>query len=194
MLAFFVAAPLYAAGSWEVVLNEQGIKVSLSKVKGSDYKMFRGETEISTSVDRVMTALSRSSSCKIWRFKCGAFVSLGDDYYYRGNTLPWPLTNRFVVTRNLRTDKATMQITHIPVSKLPAKIARKLPNHDGLIEMQDYSGSWKVEEKRDNRVKVTLEIAANPAGSIPAAMVNKGVVENPYNTLLKLSDYLESKS
>ena len=192
VLPLVVAAPLYAADSWEVVRNEDGIKVSLSEVEGSNYKMFKGETVISTSVEKVMKSLSRSSSCKLWRFKCGAFISLGDNYYYRVNTLPWPLTDRFVVTRNVRTDNTTMEITYVPVSKLPSKIAQKLPEHDGLVEMQDYSGSWKLEERPKNRVKVTLEIRANPAGSIPAAVVNKGVVDNPFNTLLKMSNYLAS--
>ncbi len=190
LVPLFLSVPVQAA-SWEVARDEQGIKVSLSDVGGSDYKMFRGETVIATSVGRLMTAFSDQSSCKSWRFKCGAYVSLGSGYFYRRTTLPWPLSDRFVITRNTQPNETTLLITHIPLAKLPKNIIAKLPDHDGLVEMKQYSGSWKLKQINEGEVEVVYEIRGNPAGNIPSSMVNKGTVDAPFSTLLKLKEYLK---
>jgi len=196
LLALLVVTPLYAINSWEVASEEQGIKVSLKTVEGADYKMFRGETIISATIEDLMTALSNSnsSSCETWRFKCSQLVSLGDNHLYQVNNLPWPMTDRFVVTHNVRINKSTMEITHIPVSELPPEIAEKLPEHQDLVEMQDNSGFWKLEEVSKGKVKVTFEIRANPGRSIPTGVINKGALKRPLYTLQKLSDHFASKS
>jgi len=194
LLALFVSTALQADDLWEVVRNEQGIKISLSKVSESSYKMFRGEVMISAQANTVMSALLNDNSCSQWRYHCKTFISLGDDYHLMIQDLPWPISDRFVITQNILINAATLQISHVPLSKLSPEQASNLPEHDGMIEMKEYSGFWKVEQSNSDEVKVIFQIQANPAGSIPALIINNGVVNNPFNSLLNLRKHIATLS
>lgn len=191
VLLFLIVNPLYADDSWEVVRDEQGIEVSLSNVSGSEYKMFRGETVMMAQAETVMNVLTEVDSCHLWRFRCKTYLPLGDDTTFVVNDLPWPLNDRFVITHGVLSDKTTLKITRVPLAELTAEQASQLPDHDGLVEMGEYSGYWKLDVIDNDKVSVRYQIRADPAGSIPAAIINEGVVNNPFNTLLKLRDYVE---
>ena len=197
LLTLFISTQLHADDLWEVVRNEQGIEISLSKVSGSNYKMFRGEAMISAQAETIMAMLTHPDSCSLWRYKCKTFISLGDSYHLMINDLPWPLSDRFVITRNILTDESTLQITHVPLSELPPEQTNNLPDHDehdGMIEMDEYNGFWKVEQLNSDEVNVIFQMQANPAGSIPAAVINNGVVNNPFNSLLSLRKHVATLS
>ena len=197
VLACFISTPLHADDLWEVVRNEQGIEISLSKVSGSNYKMFRGEAVISAQAETVMSALTHDDSCSQWRYHCKAFISLGDSYHLLMNDLPWPLSDRFVITRNILTDESTLQITHVPLSELPIEQTNNLPDHDGhdgMVEMNEYSGFWKIEQINSDEVNVIFQMQANPAGSIPAMVINNGVVNSPFKSLLSLRKHVATLS
>jgi len=53
-------------------------------------------------------------------------------------------------------------------------------------------GFWHLEEIEPNLTKVTYQVLADPK-NIPAWLVNSGVVDQPYETLLNLKNMSEAK-
>ena len=71
------------------------------------------------------------------------------------------------------------------VSKLEPK------KNDDLIRITKADGYWSFVPK-DQGVVVTYQMHADPGGSIPKWLVNRAVVDTPYDTLNQLRDYLKN--
>jgi hypothetical protein len=54
-------------------------------------------------------------------------------------------------------------------------------------------GSWHLTKVDANRTKVTHEFKGDPAGNIPASMVNLFLVAGPIHTLTSLNAYVKGK-
>jgi len=174
-------APAAQAENWQVVKDEQGIKVSLSEVAGSQYKAYRGVTLIQAPLAKVRALQEDVAGACAWIHECKTQKLLkheGDQSWtYSQFNTPWPVTPRDSIVRVTTVQEADGSL----VRKLEGQPTH-LPDEKGFVRVSQVKGFWKLVPKGDS-TEVTYQVHTEPGGSVPSWLANKFVVEAPFNTL-----------
>lgn len=175
------------AEDWKVAKDEDGIKVSLSEVPGSQYKAYQGVTLINAPVAKISALQEDVAGACAWIYECKTQKLLkheGDtSWTYTQFNTPWPVTPRdsvLLVTTNKASD-GTLTRT---LEGLPTY----LPEEKGFVRVAQVKGFWKLVPKGANQTEVTYQVHTEPGGSVPSWLANKFVVDAPFNTLKALKE------
>ncbi|QYX49633.1 START domain-containing protein [Pseudomonas tussilaginis] len=176
--------PLAHAENWKVAKDEDGIKVSLSDVAGSDYKAYRGVTLIKAPLAKVKALQEDVVGACTWIHECKSqklLKSEGDQSWtYTQFNTPWPVTARDSVLHVTTTQAADGSLTR----KLEG-VPTYLPEEKGFVRVAKVEGFWTLVPK-DGGTEVTYQVHTEPGGSVPSMVANKFVVDAPFNTLKAL--------
>ncbi|MEE4811130.1 START domain-containing protein [Pseudomonas alliivorans] len=175
------------AEDWQVAKDEDGIKVSLSDVPGSEYKAYRGVTTINASVSRLRALQEDVAGACAWIHECQSQKVLKHEgnkawTYTRFNT-PWPVTPRDSVLLITTQEGADGSLTR-NIQEQPDYI----PEEKGYVRVAEVEGFWKLVPKGPNQTEVTYQVHTEPGGSVPSMLANKFVVDAPFNTLKALRE------
>ncbi|WP_028945361.1 START domain-containing protein [Pseudomonas vranovensis] len=177
-------APLAHADDWKVAKDEDGIKISLSEVAGSEYKAYRGVTVIKAPLARVKALQEDVVGACAWIHECKSQKLLkheGDQTWtYTQFNTPWPVTARDSVLHVTTTQDADGSLTR----KLEG-VPKYQPEEKGFVRVSQVEGFWKLVPKGDT-TEVTYQVHTEPGGSVPSWLANKFVVDAPFNTLKAL--------
>ncbi|MCU1734810.1 MULTISPECIES: START domain-containing protein [unclassified Pseudomonas] len=177
------------AEQWEEVKSADGIKVSLSKVEGSDYKAYRGVVLIKAPVAKIRALQEDVAGSCAWIHECKLQKLLkheGDQSWtYAQFNTPWPVTPRDSVLHVTTTQDADGSVTR----KIEG-VSTYLPEEKGFVRVATANGYWKLVPKGD-ATEVTYQLHTNPGGSVPSMVANKFVVDAPFNTLKALKEKAE---
>ena len=175
------------AEDWKVAKDEDGIKVSLSEVPGSQYKAYQGVTTINAPVAKISALQEDVAGACAWIYECKTQKLLkheGDkSWTYTQFNTPWPVTPRdsvLLVTSNTAPDGTlTRTLEGQPTY---------LPEEKGFVRVAQVKGFWKLVPKSANQTEVTYQVHTEPGGSVPSWLANKFVVDAPFNTLKALKE------
>ncbi len=175
------------AEDWKVAKDEDGIKVSLSEVPGSQYKAYQGVTTINAPVAKISALQEDVAGACAWIHECKTQKLLkheGDkSWTYTQFNTPWPVTPRdsvLLVTSNTAPDGTlTRTLEGQPTY---------LPEEKGFVRVAQVKGFWKLVPKSANQTEVTYQVHTEPGGSVPSWLANKFVVDAPFNTLKALKE------
>lgn len=188
-LTVSLATSTVQAEDWKVAKNEDGIKVSLSEVAGSDYKAYQGVALIKTSMAKLRALQEDVAGACTWIHECKSQKLLkheGDQSWtYSQFNTPWPVTPRDSVLHVITTEGADGSLTR----KLQG-VPKYLPEEKGFVRVQKVEGFWKFVPKGD-QVEVIYQVHTEPGGSVPSMVANKFVVDAPFNTLKALKERAE---
>lgn len=180
---------LAMAEDWKVAKDEDGIKVSLSEVAGSQYKAYRGVTVIKAPVAKIRALQEDVAGSCAWIHECKSQKLLkheGDQSWtYAQFNTPWPVTARDSVLHVTTIQGADGSVTR-NIEAAPSY----QPEEKGFVRVTEAKGYWKLVPKGDV-TEVTYQLHTNPGGSVPSWLANKFVVEAPFNTLKALKDKAE---
>jgi len=172
------------AEDWKVAKEEDGIKVSLSEVAGSQYKAYRGVTLIKAPVAKIRALQEDVAGSCAWIHECKSQKLLkheGDQSWtYAQFNTPWPVTARDSVLH-----VTTIQDADGSVTRNIEAAPTYQPEEKGFVRVTEAKGYWKLVPKGD-ATEVTYQLHTNPGGSVPSWLANKFVVEAPFNTLKAL--------
>ena len=175
------------AEDWKVAKDEDGIKVSLSEVPGSQYKAYQGVNTINAPVAKISALQEDVAGACAWIHECKTQKLLkheGDkSWTYTQFNTPWPVTPRdsvLLVTSNTAPDGTlTRTLEGQPTY---------LPEEKGFVRVAQVKGFWKLVPKSANQTEVTYQVHTEPGGSVPSWLANKFVVDAPFNTLKALKE------
>ena len=178
------------AEEWKVAKNEDGIKVSLSEVPGSQYKAYQGVTTIKAPMAKVLGLQEDAVAACAWIHECKLQKLLkheGDQSWtYTQFNTPWPVTPRdsvlLVTTVKGGDGSLTRSLKGVPTY---------VPEEKGFVRVAQVEGFWKMVPKGDNLTEVTYQVHTEPGGSVPSWLANKFVVDAPFNTLKALKERAE---
>lgn len=179
---------------WVLSRNSEDIKVFLRTQSNSEFKEFKGEVIIKSSVEEALKLIKNYPLCSEWQYKCENIFTLNNEYILKINNLPWPLKKRYIVFKLKEEKKAkstTIFFKSVNIKKLPSKVNIKIPQIKDYVEIIDSEGFWEVLKIDDNNIKITYQMHSNPGNSIPANIINMGIVNAPYHTLLKMREILQ---
>ena len=184
--------------NWQLVKDENAIKVYLRRLPYSDYKEFRGRMLLNTSMDELLSFINNPSFCAAWRYKCIKMLNLSDGYIYKLSSLPWPLNNRYTVMQSqLQFDKKnniyTLSLKNIPRKQLPAHIQAQLPEQENTVQMRYSDGFWQFKLNDSSSIDITYQMHGDPAGVIPSALANQGITNAAFVTLSNLKKHFSAQ-
>jgi len=194
-IAFGIGMTVWVAGaaqaeSWTVAKNEDGIKVSLSDVSGSQYKAYQGVTTIKASVAKLRSLQEDVAGACAWVHECKSQKILkheGDKTWtYTQFNTPWPVTPRDSVLQITTVEGSDGSLTRNLMGQ-PTYI----PAEKGFVRVAQVEGFWKLVPKGANETEVTYQVHTEPGGSVPSWLANKFVVDAPFNTLKALKERAE---
>ena len=178
------------AEDWKVAKDEDGIKVSLSEVPGSQYKAYQGVTLINAPVAKISALQEDVAGACAWIHECKTQKLLkheGDkSWTYTQFNTPWPVTPRDSVLLVTSTTAPDGTLTRT-LEGTPTY----LPDEKGFVRVAQVKGFWKLVPKGANQTEVTYQVHTEPGGSVPSWLANKFVVDAPFNTLKALKEHAE---
>lgn len=172
------------AEDWKVAKNEDGIKVSLSEVPGSDYKAYQGVTLIKAPIAKLRALQEDVAGACAWIHECKLQKLLKQDgdqsWTYTQFNTPWPVKARDSILLVTTTVGADGSVTRTLKGE-----PQYQPEEKGFVRVAQVDGFWKMVPKGD-QTEVTYQVHTEPGGSVPAMVANKFVVDAPFNTLKAL--------
>jgi hypothetical protein len=114
-------------------------------------------------------------------------VSPSEVYYYSEVGLPWPVSNRDFVAHLIASQNPQTKVVTIdgPVMK------NYIPDKKGIVRVNSAYGKWIITPNGKQSVRIEYTLETDPAGSLPAWMVNLFVTKGPYETFKKLQAQLQ---
>ncbi len=186
---FFISLLLndLAAQPWNFVKEKDGIKIYTRNEPNCSLKSFRGEVTFHAPMDKVNKMLGNAKNTdwfekEIRKINILAFEENKFIRYYMIYAMPWPLTDRDMVS--------DIRITNDPLTGIQTVMAKPLfnvvPEKPGLVRISNYWQKWTVKPLDKGDVHVILEGYIDPGGSVPAWFYNLVVAELPMKTIRSL--------
>jgi hypothetical protein len=179
---------------WALRRESDGIKVYTRKSPGATVKEVRVTGVFTNSLSSIVSLLQDKESHPSWIYHCKSAKELKhvhnlEQYCYQEIELPWPCEDRDMVTNyKIQQDSSTKAIT-IYVTGVPDYI----PEVPGLVRIRKVSAKWMIRPRPDKKVDVEYVVNVDPGGNIPAWLINMGVTEGPYDSLIKMKAKLQEK-
>ena len=188
VLAPLLLARSALAGEWEQFLDEDGVKGYARTVEGSKLIEVRStilvpaRIEVVGAVLRDIEGMARpGQSCTEARY----VEKLDRNRYtfYVAYDFPWPVSSRDAVIRAVtRYDLDRGRV----ISELRAIEDRRVPRRKGHVRITDLTAQFVVEYVSRHRTGVIYTSRTDPAGYLPAFLVNRGAKKSLKQNALDL--------
>lgn len=180
-----------SSDSWQLKKSENGIFVYTRNAQGSDYKELKAVYQIKTSMSSVIALLNDVDSYPQWIYKCerSKLIKKSSDQdliRYQSIVAPWPVDNRDMVLEAHSYQDPKTGIVYQEVKCLPDHI----PAVKDHVRIREFRARWTITPLKNGIIEVQYELLLNPGGNIPAWLVNMAVVDGPYDTSVKMKEWL----
>lgn len=187
---FFVSfSQKSSADNWELKKFENGITIYTRATETSKYKELKAIFQIKSSLSSVIALLNDVETYPQWVYRCETskvLKKISEQHLIRYQTIvaPWPVDNRDVVVEVHTYQDPKTKIVYQKVTPLPDYS----PQLKGHVRIREFRATWTLKPLKNGIVEVEYELLVNPAGAIPAWIVNMALVDGPYETSLKMKE------
>jgi len=186
LVILFITNEIHAQ-QWHLEKDKDGIQVYTRPEPGSNFKAFKGETEVNANLAEIVAIIEDVEQFDDWDEDVkeirileqvkGKFLK-----YYVVYDLPWPVQDRdLCIEAAFSTDRNNGNTLLISGS-----IPEAVPPQEGIVRITDYWQQWVLEEKENGIIRITVEGFADPAGDIPAWIANMAITDTPLNMLREI--------
>jgi hypothetical protein len=182
-----------AAQTWELKVDQEGIKVYTRKIEGSNVVQFKGEATVKSNLGGILALIDSVPEYPRWMHNCGESrrikkLSQSSGYSYYVIDAPWPVSDRDAcVFYQVKQDPATKVVT-ISITG----VKDYLPEADGRVRIPLVNASWQLIPVSRGVTKVVYQAHSEIGGYVPAAIVNAYITDTPYYNLLHLKTIVEA--
>lgn len=182
---------------WELVKTDNGITVYKRPCPGSSYDEVFATADMDVSMEVLAGTLSDVDAQTQWMTRCKEarivkeINELDKVLYYYFNS-PWPVEDRdVVVTAAAEINAETARV----VIKGHAICEPSVPPQKTCIRIVEMTSAWILEcdVKDRNKTRVYFTATGNPAGLIPAFIVNYQMKNDPFQTFETLRKLTKEK-
>lgn len=182
-----------AASEWELYDEKDGIQLYRKTVKESKFDEFRGIAIVETRLEVIGMVLRDIPAYTRWMSNCkhSELIEQFDEnnmIAYHVQNSPWPVLDRDVV---LRANTTIDWESGMFMVELQSIEDTRVPPRNDRVRMAKMIGTWLVEYVDREHTRVTYSFAFDPAGSLPAGLVNDRAKNTPYKTLLGLKEIVK---
>lgn len=191
-LGILTVSGFVRAEDWQLVKDEEGIRVYLSAVEGSKYKAYRGVATIKSDVARLQALQDDVQGSCPWIHACSGQMLLrhegAESWVYTRFEMPWPVTARDSILRVVTQVNADGSLVRLMDGQ-----PQYLPEDKEYVRVSSLKGSWTFLPKAAGEVEVTYQVHTEPGGSVPSWLANSFVVDAPFKTLQGLRAKAEGR-
>ena len=176
-----------ATDAAKLSLNRNNIKVWTYQTENNPVFQYKAETTFDVPLERAVAVVLDVERTPQWVPYVGKVQMLsrddkkGEFTLYMVLDFPFPLKDRDVVIKGKMSKNADGSI-----SIKNNAIQNNYPEQPDVVRLTKYAGDWTFQKLANNKVKVTTNGYADPAGSIPLSFVNMFVQQQPYQMLMKM--------
>lgn len=179
-----------AETEWQLRLERDGITVKSRTPDGERHQEFLAQAEIDASMAQIIALLQDTDACNRWLFRCEHArvverISNQERYFYQVTDLPFPARSRdgvFHASVSYNPDQSvTIRMTSHP---------ERLPE-SGHIRIQHSYGTYHLMPVSDDRTGIAWQMFIDPAGALPAWIVNSMLTDLPYRSLEQLRELVQ---
>jgi len=185
---------LQADSEWELIREEDDIKVYSHHSPNTVVETVKGVVIISASLDKLMKVFEDIRKCPSWMYRCRSAetlqqINIVERIDYLVIDLPWPAWDRDVIIHSLfQQDRNTNDI-EIKFRSSSKRMAGK----PGIVRVEDMKGAMRFVPQKDGGIQFTYEISVDPRGKIPKWIVNAMAIDFPFYTLKKVRELAEKQ-
>ncbi|GEA60160.1 START domain-containing protein [Vibrio comitans] len=175
--------------SWKEVKNSHGITVYNRSIEGSSFKAFRAEMTVESDLTTLMAVFNDVDVGTTWvenvdEMRLVKASSNMDNVTYAMTKAPWPVADRDSVVHNhISQDPETLAVT-IKQQAVPDE----LPRTKNKVRIETLHSTWVFTPISEKETRVTYQVFTEPGGSLPAWLVNKVAISQPYKTFQGLRE------
>lgn len=190
VLALGLSAGGVARGAdWELLSEDEGIRVWKKQIEGSDFVAFRGRGIIKAPILNVAAVIRDADRETEWMENCVdgktlRFLSATDAIVYNRTGSPAPLiSDRDTVLKSVTTVMPKDKTVLIEFSQVEDP---KMPPKEGVVRMPVLKGHWKLRQVGAYATELEYQVLADPGGSLPAWLVNLVSRKMPFHTVERM--------
>lgn len=188
----FTIAASFAADTWKLDVDKNGIKVYTRTIANSKLKAIKVECSLNARPSQLVRVIMDIDNSADWVYHSkNAYVvkqvSPADIYYYSEVSVPWPAANRDYIAHIMVSQNPKTKVITIDAPCIPGMVAQK----SKVVRISHSIGKWTINPPVNNTIKVTYELEVDPAGDIPAWLINLFATEGPLKTFEKLKTELQ---
>jgi hypothetical protein len=186
-------SPLFAKyEGWKLETDVGGIKVYSRTVEGSPYRQIKATAEVNASFEAVIGILTDYSNYKLWMNNVtdSEVIEQSSEnvhYVYAYEDTPWPVQNRFCVTKMTLIQEIDDAMLHFE------SVPRYMKSPRDAIEIATHRGHWKVHRNRSG-CEIEFLLESHPGGHVPSWLVNQMAAGGPVKTIQNLRSLAENKA
>lgn len=179
---------------WNLTVEKDNIKVYTRTPANSAFKEIRIDAIFNAPLEKLTAALDDASSYTTWVYKCSKSKRVKtlnelEFYYYLESDLPFPLVNRDLVVHSSKWEEKEQNTVYY----FSTSIDKVLPKEKDLVRITKYDSFWTIKELAKNKLSVEYQSRTDPAGNLPAWLVNLAVTTGPLKSMQQLEQYIKNK-
>jgi hypothetical protein len=177
---------------WKLESDVGGVQVYSRAMEGSQLRQVKAVAQVDASLEAVIAILTDYPNYKQWMnnvtdSKVIEQATEEISYVYTYEDTPWPVQNRFCVT------KMTYQDLQDKAMVLFESVPRYMQSPRDAIEFISYKGHWLVQRGKSG-CEIEYLLEANPGGHVPSWLANQLAYGGPAKTIGNLRDLAEHRS
>ncbi|MCU0422100.1 MAG: START domain-containing protein [Bacteroidia bacterium] len=191
-LLYFVLTGFQHQQKWKLVKNSQGIQIYTSSSPEFPVKGIRAELELETDMRTLLQVIMEVEKYPEWVYACKetSIIKKGTNevLFYYVTDAPWPVSDRDQVSQFNLTHKAdgVVEIQSHTVDGI-------VKENEDRIRIKQSKAFWRFTPIGANKIKGEYQLFFNPAGLVPAWLINLFVTEGPYQTFIEMRKRLKKK-
>ncbi len=189
VLVFSLAAPAFAERS--VVREENGITVEEEGAPGRALPILTGTTTMAAPPEQIAAWISATHTYTDWMHNCEEARLLREEgevrVGYNRVGSPWPVSDRDVVLRSMRSELEGGGIR----IEFRSTTEENVPEARGVIRMPRLVGSYELHPVEAG-TRVVYTVDSDPGGSLPNWLIRQASKDRPYFTLSNLRERAET--
>lgn len=182
-----------AQDSWTLKTNKEGIAVYMKPLENSKLRVIKVICTLPATPSQLVAVILDVNTGAEWVYSTRKSillkkVSSSELYYYSEVNVPWPVSNRDFISHLIATQDPVTKVVTIDGPTIPDYI----PSKDGIVRVgQRSSGKWVITAKQPKQIQVEYTLQVDPAGSLPAWLVNLFAAKGPFETFKNLKEQLK---
>jgi hypothetical protein len=189
MLCLLVTKASYAQ-DWQLKKDEDGIKVYTGRTPNSNFKSVKVECTVNAHLAQLIAFLLDVDKQHDWVYsnktsRLVRKVSPAELIFYSEVSVPWPASNRDYIS-HINISQQTPTMTTIDAHTEPDL----LPEVPGKVRVKSSHAHWEITTLSKFQQQIVYTVQFDPAGALPAWLVNMFVTRGPLETFQKLKKYV----
>lgn len=182
---------------------QNNITVYTKNIPGTEFVLFHGTAVFNTTMDSILAVVFDSSSYVEWLYQCKEStlieqMNFNERYQYQVINIPFPFNDRDMIIysklyQDLETGAVIISFLSSPdyCKEKETAVCEKI-NNSPYERVKSIIGSYNFQEV-EKGIKMTWIQHTEPGGKLPSWLVNRYVVETPFESFLSIADKLQEE-